>query len=112
MASLADNITTTYFPITIHYVALDGVVKSTTTNVKPAKSLSGVTTLPSQNIEISATAANNKKELLSYSDVRRFAGSALILWKADVADKAITVYRVESTGDVVEAGLDKCCYVR
>ena len=33
------------------------------------------------------------------------AGSALILWKADVADKAITVYRVESTGDVVEAGL-------
>ncbi len=71
IGKLADNITTTYFPITIHYVALDGVVKSTTTNVKPAKSLSGVTTLPSQNIEISATAANNKKDY-SLTDVRRF----------------------------------------
>ena len=62
IGKLADNITTTYFPITIHYVALDGMVKSTTTNVKPAKSLNGVTTLPSQNIEISATVANNKKD--------------------------------------------------
>ena len=105
IGKLADNITTTYFPITIHYVALDGVVKSTTTNVKPAKSLSGVTTLPSQNIEISATAANNKKDYSLTPMFEDLAGSALILWKADVADKAITVYRVESTGDVVEAGL-------
>ena len=105
IGKLADNITTTYFPITIHYVALDGVVKFTTTNVKPAKSLSGVTTLPSQNIEISATAANNKKDYSLTPMFEDLAGSALILWKADVADKAITVYRVESTGDVVEAGL-------
>ena len=105
IGKLADNITTTYFPITIHYVALDGVVKSTTTNVKPAKSLSGVTTLPSQNIEISATAANNKKDYSLTPMFEDLAGSALILWKADVADKAITVYRVESTGDVVETGL-------
>lgn len=61
IGKLADNITTTYFPITIHYVALDGKVTSTPTNVKPAKSLSGVTTLPTQNFEISATAANNKR---------------------------------------------------
>ena len=105
IGKLADNITTTYFPITIHYVALDGMVKSTTTNVKPAKSLNGVTTLPSQNIEISATAANNKKDYSLTPMFEDLAGSALILWKADVADKAITVYRVESTGDVVETGL-------
>ena len=105
IGKLADNITTTYFPITIHYVALDGMVKSTTTNVKPAKSLNGVTTLPSQNIEISATVANNKKDYSLTPMFEDLAGSALILWKADVEDKAITVYRVESTGDVVEAGL-------
>ena len=105
IGKLADNITTTYFPITIHYVALDGMVKSTTTNVKPAKSLNGVTTLPSQNIEISATVANNKKDYSLTPMFEDLAGSALILWKADVADKAITVYRVESTGDVVETGL-------
>ena len=105
IGKLADNITTTYFPITIHYVALDGMVKSTTTNVKPAKSLNGVTTLPSQNIEISATVANNKKDYSLTPMFEDLAGSALILWKADVADKAITVYRVESTGDVVEKGL-------
>ena len=105
IGKLADNITTTYFPITIHYVALDGMVKSTTTNVKPAKSLNGVTTLPSQNIEISATVANNKKDYSLTPMFEDLAGSALILWKADVADKAITVYRVESTGDVVEEGL-------
>ena len=105
IGKLADNITTTYFPITIHYVALDGMVKSTITNVKPAKSLNGVTTLPSQNIEISATVANNKKDYSLTPMFEDLAGSALILWKADVADKAITVYRVESTGDVVETGL-------
>ena len=105
IGKLADNITTTYFPITIHYVALDGKVTSTPTNVKPAKSLSGVTTLPTQNFEISATAANNKKDYSLTPMFEDLAGSALILWKADVADKAITVYRVESTGDVVEAGL-------
>ena len=105
IGKLADNITTTYFPITIHYVALDGMVKYTTTNVKPAKSLNGVTTLPSQNIEISATVANNKKDYSLTPMFEDLAGSALILWKADVADKAITVYRVESTGDVVETGL-------
>lgn len=81
------------------------MVKSTTTNVKPAKSLNGVTTLPSQNIEISATVANNKKDYSLTPMFEDLAGSALILWKADVADKAITVYRVESTGDVVEEGL-------
>jgi len=105
VGKLADNITTTYFPIIVHYVMLDGNTASTTYNIKPAKTLNGVTVLESQNIEISATAANNKKDYSLTPMFEDLAGSALILWKADVEDKAITVYRVESTGDVVEAGL-------
>ena len=105
VGKLADNITTTYFPIIVHYVTLDGNTASTTYNIKPAKTLNGVTVLESQNIEISATAANNKKDYSLTPMFEDLAGSALILWKADVQDKAITVYRVESTGDVVEAGL-------
>lgn len=105
VGKLADNITTTYFPIIVHYVTLDGNTASTTYNIKPAKTLNGVTVLESQNIEISATAANNKKDYSLTPMFEDLAGSALILWKADVEDKAITVYRVESTGDVVEAGL-------
>ena len=105
VGKLADNITTTYFPIIVHYVTLDGNTASTTYNIKPAKTLNGVTVLESQNIEISATAANNKKDYSLAPMFEDLAGSALILWKADVEDKAITVYRVESTGDVVEAGL-------
>ena len=105
VGKLADNITTTYFPITVHYVTLDGNTASTTYNIKPAKTLNGVTVLESQNIEISATAANNKKDYSLAPMFEDLAGNALVLWKADVADKAITVYRVESTGDVEEAGL-------
>ena len=105
VGKLADNITTTYFPIIVHYVTLDGNTASTTYNIKPAKTLNGVTVLESQNIEISATAANNKKDYSLTPMFEDLAGSALILWKADVENKAITVYRVESTGDVVEAGL-------
>ena len=105
VGKLADNITTTYFPIIVHYVTLDGNIASTTYNIKPAKTLNGVTVLESQNIEISATAANNKKDYSLTPMFEDLAGSALILWKADVEDEAITVYRVESTGDVVEAGL-------
>ena len=105
VGKLADNITTTYFPIIVHYVTLDGNTASTTYNIKPAKTLNGVTVLESQNIEISATVANNKKDYSLTPMFEDLAGSALILWKADVEDKAITVYRVESTGDVVEAGL-------
>ena len=105
VGKLADNITTTYFPIIVHYVTLDGNTASTTYNIKPAKTLNGVTVLESQNIEISATAANNKKDYSLTPMFEDLAGSALILWKADVEDKAITVYRVESTGDVVEASL-------
>ena len=105
VGKLADNITTTYFPIIVHYVTLDGNTASTTYNIKPAKTLNGVTVLESQNIEISATVANNKKDYSLTPMFEDLAGSALILWKADVENKAITVYRVESTGDVVEAGL-------
>ena len=105
VGKLADNITTTYFPITVHYVTLDGNTASTTYNIKPAKTLNGVTVLESQNIEISATAANNKKDYSLAPMFEDLAGNALVLWKADVADKAITVYRVESTGDVEEACL-------
>ena len=106
IGKLADNITTTYFPITIHYVALDGEVKSTTTNVKPAKSLSGVTTLPSQNIEISATEANNKKDYSLAPMFEDLAGNALVLWKADVdiakTKAAIKVYRINANGATTE----------
>ena len=106
IGKLADNITTTHFPITIHYVALDGMVKSTTTNVKPAKSLNGVTTLPTQNFEISATPANNKKDYSLAPMFEDLAGNALVLWKADVTNNpTIKVYRVESTGDVEVPGL-------
>ena len=59
-------------------------VTSTPTNVKPAKSLSGVTTLPTQNFEISATAANNKKDYSLAPMFEDLAGNALVLWKADV----------------------------
>ena len=105
VGKLADNITTTYFPITVHYVTLDGNTASKTYNIKPAKTLNGVTVLESQNFEISATPANNKKDYSLAPMFEDLAGNALVLWKADVADKAITVYRVESTGDVEEAGL-------
>ena len=105
VGKLADNITTTYFPITVHYVTLDGNTASETYNIKPAKTLNGVTVLESQNFEISATPANNKKDYSLAPMFEDLAGNALVLWKADVADKAITVYRVESTGDVEEAGL-------
>ena len=106
IGKLADNITTTYFPITIHYVALDGKVTSTPTNVKPAKSLSGVTTLPTQNFEISATAANNKKDYSLAPMFEDLANNALVLWKADVdiakTKDAIKVYRINANGTTTE----------
>jgi hypothetical protein len=106
VGKLADNITTTYFPITVHYVTLDGNTASTTYNIKPAKTLNGVTVLESQNIEISATAANNRKDYSLAPMFEDLAGNALVLWKADVTNTpAIKVYRVESTGDVEEIGL-------
>ena len=106
VGKLADNITTTYFQITVHYVTLDGNTASTTYNIKPAKTLNGVTVLESQNIEISATAANNRKDYSLAPMFEDLAGNALVLWKADVTNTpAIKVYRVESTGDVEEIGL-------
>lgn len=106
VGKLADNITTTYFPITVHYVTLAGTYASGTYYIKPAKSLNGVTTLPTQNFEISATPANNKKDYSLAPMFEDLAGNALVLWKADVTNNpTIKVYRVESTGDVEETGL-------
>ena len=106
VGKLADNITTTYFPITVHYVTLAGTYASGTYYIKPAKSLNGVTTLPTQNFEISATPANNKKDYSLAPMFEDLAGNALVLWKADVTNNpTIKVYRVESTGDVEETSL-------
>ena len=95
IGKLADNITTTYFPIKVHYVTLDGVTDVKTIFVKPAKSLGGVTVLESQNIEISATASKNKKEYSLTPMFNDLKGNALTLWKADVSRAIKTVYRID-----------------
>ncbi|WP_455669765.1 PL29 family lyase N-terminal domain-containing protein [Phocaeicola sp.] len=100
VGKLADEITTTTFPVTVHYVTLNGEVKESTHLIKPNKSFAGVTTLANKNILIVAKDADNKTS--AYDLAPMFAdmtGDNATLWKADVNSAATEVYYNDENGE-------------
>ncbi|WP_288151331.1 PL29 family lyase N-terminal domain-containing protein, partial [Phocaeicola sartorii] len=100
VGKLADEITTTTFPVTVHYVTLNGIVKKSTHLIKPNKSFAGITTLANKNILIVAKDADNKTT--AYDLAPMFAdmtGNNATLWKADVNSSVTEVYYNDENGD-------------
>ena len=98
VGKLADEITTTTFDVTVHYVTLNGEVKTDVITVKPTQTLADVTTLASQNIEIQP----NDKNTATYDMTPMFEAlgtNGTTLWKADVnaAKTTTTIYEVDAT---------------
>lgn len=98
VGKLADEITTTTFDVTVHYVTLNGEVKTDVITVKPTQTLTDVTTLASQNIEIQpyATPSKNTKtyDLTPMFDALGTNGTTL--WKADVVKVVEATYKVNA----------------
>ena len=98
VGKLADEITTTTFDVIVHYVTLNGEVKTETITVKPTQTLTDVTTLASQNIEIQpyATPSKNTKtyDLTPMFDALGTNGTTL--WKADVVKVVEATYEVNA----------------
>lgn len=98
VGKLADEITTTTFNVTVHYVTLEGKAYTETFTVKPTQTLADVTTLASQNIEIQpyATPSKNTKtyDLTPMFDALGTNGTTL--WKADVATVSEATYQVSA----------------
>lgn len=98
VGKLADEITTTTFDVIVHYVTLNGEVKTETITVKPTQTLADVTTLASQNIEIQpyATPSKNTKtyDLTPMFDALGTNGTTL--WKADVVKAVEATYKVNA----------------
>lgn len=116
VGKLADEITTTEFDVTVHYVTLNGEVKTDVITVKPTQTLADVTTLASQNIEIKPYATPSKNtatyDLTPMFDALGTNGTTL--WKADVASVVQATYEVSAqTGkatqilDVITYSFDK-----
>ena len=98
VGKLADEITTTTFDVTVHYVTLNGEVKTDVITVKPTQTLADVTTLVSQNIEIQPYATPSKNtatyDLTPMFDALGTNGTTL--WKADVASVVEATYEVSA----------------
>lgn len=98
VGKLADEITTTTFDVTVHYVTLNGEVKTDVITVKPTQTLADVTTLASQNIEIQPYATPSKNtvtyDLTPMFDALGTNGTTL--WKADVAKVVEATYEVNA----------------
>lgn len=98
VGKLADEITTTEFDVTVHYVTLNGEVKTDVITVKPTQTLADVTTLASQNIEIKPYATPSKNtatyDLTPMFDALGTNGTTL--WKADVTEVVQATYEVSA----------------
>lgn len=98
VGKLADEITTTTFDVTVHYVTLEGKAYTETFTVKPTQTLADVTTLVSQNIEIQPYATPSKNtatyDLTPMFDALGTNGTTL--WKADVASVVEATYEVNA----------------
>lgn len=98
VGKLADEITTTTFDVTVHYVTLEGKAYTETFTVKPTQTLADVTTLVSQNIEIQPYATPSKNtatyDLTPMFDALGTNGTTL--WKADVASVVEATYEVSA----------------
>lgn len=98
VGKLADEITTTTFDVIVHYVTLNGEVKTETITVKPTQTLADVTTLASQNIKIQPYATPSKNtatyDLTPMFDALGTNGTTL--WKADVVKAVEATYEVNA----------------
>lgn len=98
VGKLADEITTTTFDVIVHYVTLNGEVKTETITVKPTQTLADVTTLASQNIKIQPYATPSKNtatyDLTPMFDALGTNGTTL--WKADVVKVVEATYKVNA----------------
>ena len=109
VGKLADEITTTTFDVTVHYVTLNGEVKTDVITVKPTQTLADVTTLASQNIEIQPNATPSKNtatyDLTPMFDALGTNGTTL--WKADVVKVVEATYKVNAqTGKATQISDD------
>ena len=98
VGKLADEITTTTFDVTVHYVTLEGKAYTETFTVKPTQTLADVTTLASQNIKIQPYATPSKNtatyDLTPMFDALGTNGTTL--WKADVKSVVEATYEVNA----------------
>lgn len=98
VGKLADEITTTTFDVTVHYVTLEGKAYTETFTVKPTQTLADVTTLASQNIKIQPYATPSKNtttyDLTPMFDALGTNGTTL--WKADVKSVVEATYQVSA----------------
>lgn len=109
VGKLADEITTTTFDVIVHYVTLNGEVKTETITVKPTQTLADVTTLASQNIKIQPYATPSKNtttyDLTPMFDALGTNGTTL--WKADVKSVVEATYQVSAqTGKATQISDD------
>ena len=98
VGKLADEITTTTFDVTVHYVTLEGKAYTEKFTVKPTQTLADVTTLASQNIKIQPYATPSKNtttyDLTPMFDALGTNGTTL--WKADVKSVVEATYQVSA----------------
>lgn len=98
VGKLADEITTTTFDVTVHYVTLEGKAYTEKFTVKPTQTLADVTTLASQNIKIQPYATPSKNtatyDLTPMFDALGTNGTTL--WKAGVVKVVEATYEVNA----------------
>ena len=104
VGKLADQITTTTFNVQVHYVTLNGEVKTQTFTIRPTQTLTDVVTLESQNIEIkpdkTLQSDRKSKNTATYDLAPMFEALGVdgtTLWKADVIGYSYALYQVDAT---------------
>ena len=93
-----DNVTVANFVVEVHYVCLDGTVRTAYVPYRVGKSYANVTTLDSKNILITK---DNSKNVFEASLDKMFTdlGENVAVWKADVESKVVGVYKVGKNGE-------------
>ena len=92
-----DNVTVANFVVEVHYVCLDGQVRTAYIPYRVGKSYANVTTLDSKDILITSDNSKNNFEA-SLDPMYADLGDNLAVWKADVQNKIIKVYKVGKNG--------------
>ena len=93
-----DNVTVANFVVEVHYVCLDGTVRTEYVPYRVGKSYANVTTLDTKNILITKDNSKNKFEV-SLDKMFTDLGENVAVWKADVENKEVEVYRVGKNGE-------------
>ena len=102
VTKLADQITTTCFYPTVHYVTLDGKVHAEEVIVKPETATTGLV-LDANTILVNANNSKNKFSEGLAPMFESLGSTATTLWRADVKSYSAELYRVKTDGEKYDA---------